>query len=81
MDFILEQRSRYGDVPVIIMAKIQYSRMIEELEQRVADRNINQVYTYFYDAEYLGCNWHPTVVEHEMIANELVEKINLLSLL
>ncbi|WP_052260949.1 SGNH/GDSL hydrolase family protein [Photobacterium gaetbulicola] len=81
VDFISRQRDRYGNVPVIVVAKIWYHEIISMLEARLAAQNIQGVYTHYYDAEYLGCNWHPSVKEHKIIADNLVNKIKVLSIL
>ncbi|MGR5066595.1 GDSL-type esterase/lipase family protein [Photobacterium sp. DNB22_13_2] len=81
VDFISKQRARYGDVPVIVVAKVWYHEIIGLLEAQLLAQNIQDVYIHYYDADYLGCNWHPSIPEHQIMADALVEKINKLSLL
>lgn len=81
VDFILEQRSRYGDVPILMISQDWFRESMSVVEGQLAARNIEDVYTHYYMTEYLGCMGHPIASEHQVMADNLVKKIEKLSLL
>ncbi|MEH6534417.1 MAG: SGNH/GDSL hydrolase family protein [Photobacterium frigidiphilum] len=81
VDFILEQRSRYGDVPILMISKDWFREPMSAVEGQLAARNIEDVYTHYYMTEHLGCMGHPIASEHQVMAENLVKKIEELSLL
>ncbi|MGF1733527.1 GDSL-type esterase/lipase family protein [Photobacterium kasasachensis] len=81
VDFILQQRARYGDVPILMISKDWFKEPMGAVEAQLAARNIEDVYSHYYMTEHLGCMGHPIESEHRVMADNLVKRIEELSLL
>ncbi|UXI00913.1 SGNH/GDSL hydrolase family protein [Photobacterium sp. TY1-4] len=81
VDFISQLRGRYGEIPILVISKDWYREAIHAMESQLFAQGILQVYTHYYMTEHLGCMWHPIASEHRVMADNLVSRINELSLI
>ncbi|MFC7328605.1 SGNH/GDSL hydrolase family protein [Marinactinospora rubrisoli] len=79
-DFLDELRARYGTGTVIVVSATHLSNttvFAETAQEIVSDRNDqgdDRVRYWYYDGsglDYLGCDWHPSARDHELIADRL----------
>ncbi|HUR02263.1 MAG TPA: SGNH/GDSL hydrolase family protein [Nonomuraea sp.] len=87
--FLDKLRSRYGPRTIIVVsATYVYNTTVfaETAQQIVQERNSSgdtRVRYWYYDnsgLDYLGCDWHPSVHDHEIIAGRLGDFIATLPL-
>jgi lysophospholipase L1-like esterase len=87
--FLDKLRARYGNDPIIVVSATQLSNttvFAETAAQIVQDRNgqgDDRIRYWYYDSsglDYLGCHWHPSWRDHQLIADRLTDFIATLPL-
>ncbi len=73
-------QDRYPDVKIIICATdVWPDNLLEPLAQEVAAKEkaeSSDVYYYFYNVDATALHWHPSVSEHQTIADGLISLID-----
>lgn len=76
--FVDKLRARYGPRTVIVLSATYMSNttlLADTVQRIVQERNSrgdNRIRYWYYDGlDYLGCHWHPSVHDHQLIADQL----------
>ncbi|MFD1145552.1 SGNH/GDSL hydrolase family protein [Saccharothrix hoggarensis] len=75
--FLDELRARYGSDTVIVVSATHMSNttaFADATRQVVAERGDDRVRHWYYDntgLDYLGCHWHPSAHDHQVISERL----------
>lgn len=83
-DFLDRLRERYPDADVVVSAT-DTGPMVETTRQIVADRNAAgdaDVAHWHYGAglDLMGCHWHPSAADHELMAEQLQTLVDTLDI-
>jgi hypothetical protein len=73
--FIDKIRARYGPRTYIVVSAtyVYNTTLLADLTQRIVqERNDPRVRYWYYDGlDYLGCDYHPSLHDHQLIADSL----------
>ncbi|MGL4251142.1 MAG: GDSL-type esterase/lipase family protein [Aeromonas sp.] len=86
VQFIIQLRQRYGDVPIVLVGLAldkddPFELAINAVNEELLRMGERSVYIKKIDIKFDGCLWHPTEVEHKRISTILASFISDMSLL
>ncbi|NUT51172.1 MAG: hypothetical protein HOV94_28290 [Saccharothrix sp.] len=82
--FLDKLRARYGrDTMIVLIATQGSDAFVDSVRQIVADRGDTRMRSWYQDnsgLDLLGCHWHPSARDHELIARRLGDFLTTLPL-
>lgn len=76
IEFVMALLERYGDVPILIMANEMYNNNAKQVVVELHNSGLSNVILHEYSAgNYSGCNSHPSLIEHEALADAVLATI------
>jgi lysophospholipase L1-like esterase len=85
--FIDKIRARYGSRTYIVVSATHmsnttvFAEVTRQIVQERNDRGDSRVRHWYYDGlDYLGCHWHPSLRDHQLVADQLTSFLGTLRL-